>query len=560
MTKAVSSILVSEDDEVYRVFKTFSTKKLVKGSSVANSVIEPGKLKMALSSLGGNHLDDVFATDLSSTQDLDFVKFKTLADEAIRSSLLYSVAKGALLDRSISGFFPGRVEDILNLTEEMIAEILKREAFVTSFSRRMHDIIQNHRKSKRTAAAFESDADSGHDSSTTIDNVVLTRYLGPESALAAMEKYHSSGGFIGNYGDKRLFDGGLEAQIGLADPLLLKAILREHIHSEDSECPFLTTNYGLETTPLLELARLLGTADAAAYLRSAAGRAAAAGSAAAGRPAGPTPQELDELAGDLDRLARAHRLVEASGRGIYPGEPGDEVREAMVHGRIALAAPGGDAEAALDPLAERLAAALMAQELSPLKQSARRVEIAVPPFAEERDVVGVTLAVPLPPLPPDGAKPDAPLLPSGVAERLRDLIARTAGVGPAQVQVELVAEQTFVYCDFADEAGLRRSLARRSPDELRAKAAAARAAAPPRTQLHPRAKLRSAGHDSEQPEACVETVVRAWLRETEEWRRQVPRLGGWEQPHGGWPVPCTVPRVSSAKRAGAALGSCVVAA
>ena len=518
VAKTVAYILNSDDDDVYRVFKTYSTKKNVKHLPSSHLVIESDKLDMALSSLGVTKGTDQACLISPTSPSLDFAGFKGLAENAIRNSLISSIVKGSELHSALSLVFPVKVEDVLELTEASILDILKHETFVASAARSIFASIQNHSKSKHIPSSIDSETDSGPETNPSKDPGPA-RYVSPESALATMEKYHSNGGFVGNFGDKRMFDSGLEAEIGLADPFILKAILREHLQAEDSERHFLTANYGLETTPAIEFARLLGTDDAVSFLRQAARRVSAGAASAA---SGPSALELEELTRDLDRLARIHRLVEATGHGKYPGEEGDECGEALVHATVAMRSNGA-AEAALEPLTERLAAALGAQDVSPLHQSARRVDIAVPPFAEQESV-GVTFAVPLPPAPAGGAPRTGQSLPAGTEERLRDLLARAAGVDPGQVRAELVAERTFVYCEFADEAELRRSLALRTDEELRALAAAARAAAPPsRKPMHPRHGKRQSGGerpDPTGPAACVEAIVKGWRRETEEWRRK----------------------------------------
>ena len=76
--------------------------------------------------------------------------------------------------------------------------------------------------------------------------------------MSVMNKFKDEGGFLGNFGNQFMFHHGLVAELGLPDPYILRAILREHIYAVDSENCFVTPNYGLVTTPLMEFARLLG--------------------------------------------------------------------------------------------------------------------------------------------------------------------------------------------------------------------------------------------------------------------------------------------------------------
>ena len=68
--------------------------------------------------------------------------------------------------------------------------------------------------------------------------------------MSVMNKFKDEGGFLGNFGNQFMFHHGLEAELGLPDPCILRAILREHIYAVDSENCFVTPNYGLVATPL----------------------------------------------------------------------------------------------------------------------------------------------------------------------------------------------------------------------------------------------------------------------------------------------------------------------
>ena len=74
------------------------------------------------------------------------------------------------------------------------------------------------------------------------------------------------GAFKGSFGNQSLFHAGLEERIGLPDPKVLYAILMEHLQSANSQTEFVTTNYGLRTTPEQEMEFVLGREDDEAFL------------------------------------------------------------------------------------------------------------------------------------------------------------------------------------------------------------------------------------------------------------------------------------------------------
>ena len=87
------------------------------------------------------------------------------------------------------------------------------------------------------------------------------------SAREANSKFSSlPGAFKGSFGDQSLFHAGLEECIGLPDPKILRAILMEHLQSSNAQTEFVTTNYGIRTTPEQEMEFALGREEDERFL------------------------------------------------------------------------------------------------------------------------------------------------------------------------------------------------------------------------------------------------------------------------------------------------------
>ena len=97
--------------------------------------------------------------------------------------------------------------------------------------------------------------------SDTLFKIFHNSLPNPVDLKAEMSKYSDAGGFLGEFGNSKDFEAGLEAKIGLPDPNILKAMIREHISANDSDEPFETTNYKILTTSSLEFALLLGNSQ-----------------------------------------------------------------------------------------------------------------------------------------------------------------------------------------------------------------------------------------------------------------------------------------------------------
>jgi hypothetical protein len=76
-----------------------------------------------------------------------------------------------------------------------------------------------------------------------------------ETVDAVMSKF---AGAIGKYGDTRMFQEGLENQIGSPDPFILKGIFRDNIFADNSKTRSKTSNYKIVFSDFQEYARLLG--------------------------------------------------------------------------------------------------------------------------------------------------------------------------------------------------------------------------------------------------------------------------------------------------------------
>ena len=127
-----------------------------------------------------------------------------------------------------------------------------------------------------------------------------------------MGKFDSSGKF----GDAEMFKEGLENQLGPADPFILKAIFREHMPIKNSD-RVITGNYKIPVDSTLELARVLGTNDAEAYLFQLARDSKKDPE----NTKGPAEAELRDLRFEFRKLREIHSAIEI-GPGYFPGDVG----------------------------------------------------------------------------------------------------------------------------------------------------------------------------------------------------------------------------------------------
>ena len=146
-----------------------------------------------------------------------------------------------------------------------------------------------------------------------------------EQAASQMSKFRDeSGASSGNFGNMSVFHEGLEQYLGAADPYILKGILYEHIHEEDSKTGFMPSNYGIYTTPKLEFARLLG--NIANFEEEFSSNREAA-SCNCKKIEGPASYEIRVIQEDLNSLKEEFEMVRETRKSIFPGEKGDKVLE-----------------------------------------------------------------------------------------------------------------------------------------------------------------------------------------------------------------------------------------
>ena len=144
-----------------------------------------------------------------------------------------------------------------------------------------------------------------------------------EQAAHQMRKFRDEpGATSGKYGDNVTFHGGLESQLGAADPYILKGILCEHIHEDDSHSGFMPSNYGIYTTPCIEFARLLGNVVDFEKEFSSDGDAADSLECK-----GPGSNEIRALQEDLMTLKSKFKMIQNTRNSTFPGEIGDKVSE-----------------------------------------------------------------------------------------------------------------------------------------------------------------------------------------------------------------------------------------
>jgi hypothetical protein len=149
------------------------------------------------------------------------------------------------------------------------------------------------------------------------------------SAQSMMSKFRAEQGSCGKYGSKEIFDGGLEVQLGMADPCILRAILREHVSKEG----FMTSNYRIFTSPLVEYARVLGKErlDEPAGEEKAMGVENLYSKAKKSDKKYPSEAELIGLKDMLDQINNVHDIFLKNRKGHFPGEIGSCVWELQTY-------------------------------------------------------------------------------------------------------------------------------------------------------------------------------------------------------------------------------------
>jgi hypothetical protein len=146
----------------------------------------------------------------------------------------------------------------------------------------------------------------------------------------AMAKFN---GAVGSFGDVGMFYEGLESQIGMPDPLILKGLLRENVLGPDSNKKRISSNYMIVNSDKHEYARLLGHPAEYSkdentvlcvtesdhgipifFMEVAKGMHKGVG--------GPTENELMDLRPEFKELQECYNRICAQTNGLFPGEIG----------------------------------------------------------------------------------------------------------------------------------------------------------------------------------------------------------------------------------------------
>jgi hypothetical protein len=199
--------------------------------------LDPRRLMAAFSMLG---LSESLVQYFPSKKRLNLEEFKSMIQSAHRtkhiSTIINSVSFG--LAQHLEPYFPAKIRDT---TESQLKSMLSSSEFTALAA---SDILK-YLKDDGGTETLKSSKD-------------ISSSSGEVDLSAVMNKYRDSGGWFGEFGDSQVLKAGLESRIGLPDPRIFKAILREHMDSHDSETPFETTNYNIVTTPMHEFALQIG--------------------------------------------------------------------------------------------------------------------------------------------------------------------------------------------------------------------------------------------------------------------------------------------------------------
>ena len=142
-------------------------------------------------------------------------------------------------------------------------------------------------------------------------------------------------GTVGKFGDTKMFEEGLDSQIGSADPFVLKGIIRDNVVMEGSKNKSITNNYKIVFSDFQEYARLLGHPDE--YIRAKDSKLSDADLeknpniplfllevAKQMHPGvlGPQEAELRDLDENFEDLKNAYSEILEIHGGVFPGEVG----------------------------------------------------------------------------------------------------------------------------------------------------------------------------------------------------------------------------------------------
>ena len=191
-----------------------------------------------------------------------------------------------------------------------------------------------------------------------VEHVVLRAWKeikadqGLNNTSQVQEEMGKFGGELGNFGDEKMFQEGLEGQIGLPDPLILKGIFRENVLRPDSEMKRVSRNYKIVNNDKLEYARLFGHpreylndseklltdserrdfSGIPIYLAEVALGKHWVGDQSVGGPSetekgrrlvgGPSAAELKDLQPEFKKLKSLYETICGQTNGIFPGDTG----------------------------------------------------------------------------------------------------------------------------------------------------------------------------------------------------------------------------------------------
>ena len=175
---------------------------------------------------------------------------------------------------------------------------------------------------------------------------------GLNNTSQVQEEMGKFGGELGNFGDEKMFQEGLEVQIWLPDPLILKGIFRENVLRPDSEMKRVSRNYKIVNNDKLEYARLFGHpreylndseklltdserrdfSGIPIYLAEVALGKHWVGDQSVGGPSetekgrrlvgGPSAAELKDLQPEFKKLKSLYETICGQTNGIFPGDTG----------------------------------------------------------------------------------------------------------------------------------------------------------------------------------------------------------------------------------------------
>ena len=484
------------------IFQMFATREM-EGEQVGTYVLDSYQLENAFNALGMtlSDTDPNIKQTLIKSPKIPYEKFQAAADKALRWHMISSIIMETFTNDLIDKFIPEKTEDVLKLDRPKITSILSEQDFISAATEKLFASLQ-----RRKMCAIHAFVPPKHCLIDEMwsDSLVLGR--GPRRPQRVKddtparsvtcfvpEKFKSHGRFLRDCSSLPTLS--LEEELGPADGSILRAILREHMVGEDSDEPFVSSTYGILTTPLLELARLLGDDDkhgnksAWSYFRENSSHPDANN--------GPTHTEVERLHQEFHVLREA--FAATSGR--FPGEAGDSYAESLLD--VSVTCEDDEAAAVL---AERFADSLgaMAEEwvqgLTLAEQSARGLAVVAAPAARG---AAVTATFALPHAEPGAAAED-------MLGRLKRGLHAALDVDEGRIRADHCGSRTYVYSEHTNASALRAALlsSERTAEQL---AEAAAAAVPASARRRERGRTR---------EESADVLAQAFAQETEAWRKE----------------------------------------